>query len=83
MLKREEKFAQVIIASPLKEPLTYAIPPLMQGDLKIGMRVSVPLGQRRVTGVVMGFLTETSLNQVREILALLDERQSWIIACCS
>src|SRR3972149_6592312 len=74
MLRREEKFAQVIIASPLKEPLTYAIPPLMQGDLKIGMRVSVPLGQRRVTGVVMGFLTETSLNQVREILALLDER---------
>ncbi|MBI2352061.1 MAG: primosomal protein N' [Deltaproteobacteria bacterium] len=74
MLRREGKFAQVIIPSPLKEPLTYAIPPLMQGDLKIGMRVSVPLGQRRVTGVVMGFLTETSLNQVREILALLDER---------
>jgi len=74
MPRGEEKFAQVIIPSPLKEPLTYAIPPLMQSDLKIGMRVSVPLGQRRVTGVVTGFFTETSLNQVREILAVLDEQ---------
>ena len=74
MLRGEKKFAQVIIPSPLKEPLTYAIPSLLQGELKIGMRVSVPLGQRRVTGVVVDFLTESSLNKVREILAPLDEQ---------
>ena len=36
----------------------------------------VPLGKRKVTGVVVGFLSKTSLKQVqvREILALLDER---------
>lgn len=70
----EGKFAQVVIPSPLKEPLTYAIPPLLQDGLKTGMRVLVPLGKRKVTGVVVEFLSETPLKQVREILALLDER---------
>ncbi|MCH8056188.1 MAG: DEAD/DEAH box helicase family protein, partial [Deltaproteobacteria bacterium] len=70
----EGKFAQVVIPSPLKEPLTYAIPPLLQDGLKTGMRVLVPLGKRKVTGVVVDFLSETPLKQVREILALLDER---------
>ncbi|MBI2987322.1 MAG: primosomal protein N' [Deltaproteobacteria bacterium] len=74
MQKGEDKFAQVVIPSPLKEPLTYAIPPLLTGALKIGMRVSVPLGQRKVTGVVVDTLSETSLQQVREIVAILDER---------
>ncbi|MEK7341879.1 MAG: primosomal protein N' [Candidatus Binatota bacterium] len=74
MQRGEEKFAKVAIPSPLKEPLIYAIPPSLQADLKIGMRVSVPLGQRKVTGVVVDLLYETSIQQVREILAISDER---------
>jgi len=74
MERGEGKFAQVVVSSPLKEPLIYAIPPLLQPDLRIGMRVSVPLGRRKVTGVVADLLAKTSLQQVREILALLDER---------
>ncbi|MGH7770730.1 MAG: replication restart helicase PriA [Candidatus Binatia bacterium] len=70
----EEKFAQIVIPSPLKEPLTYAIPPSLRDDLKIGMRVLVPLGNRKVIGVVVDFLSETPLREVREILDLLDEQ---------
>ncbi len=69
----EKQFAQIVIPSPLKEPLTYAIPPSLQDGLKIGMRVLVPLGNRKVIGVVVDFLSETPLKEVREILDILDE----------
>jgi primosomal protein N' (replication factor Y) len=42
--------------------------------VSVGSRVLVPLGKRRVTGVVAGFSPTTSFPQVREILELLDER---------
>jgi primosomal protein N' (replication factor Y) len=38
------------------------------------MRVLIPLGKRKVTGVVLELLRETVLPETREILALLDER---------
>ncbi len=76
MQRGEGEFAQVIIPSPLKEPLTYAIPPLLRGQLRIGMRVLVPLGRRKVAGVVANFASESpfELKEVKEILACLDER---------
>lgn len=74
MQRGDEKFAKVIIPSPLKEPLIYSIPSHLKIDLKIGMRVSVPLGRREVTGVAVDLLPATSLPQVRDILAILDER---------
>ncbi len=74
MYRGERCFAQVAIPSPLKEPLTYAVPSLLQDSLEIGMRVSVPLGRRKVTGVVMDFAAEPPPKRIKEILAVLDER---------
>ncbi|MBI3000583.1 MAG: hypothetical protein HYY46_19335 [Deltaproteobacteria bacterium] len=70
----ETNFAQIIVPSPLKQPLTYAVPPLLQGTLQVGMRVLVPLGRRKVTGVVADFLAQTPVRGVREILTNLDDR---------
>ncbi|HEV8342905.1 MAG TPA: primosomal protein N' [Candidatus Binatia bacterium] len=72
----EGRFAQVIIPSPLKEPLTYAIPPALQDQLNIGMRVLVPLGTRKVTGVVASLSPKSllELKEIKEILACLDDR---------
>ncbi len=67
-------FAQVVIPSPVKEPLLYQVPPALQGRLEVGMRVLVPLGKRKVTGVVFDFAQETSLEKVREVLTVLDDR---------
>lgn len=69
-----ERFVRVVIPSPLKEPLTYSIPPELRNDLKIGSRVLVPLGKRKVTGVVADFVLETFLKEVKEVLAMLDDR---------
>lgn len=66
--------AQVIIPSPLKESLTYAVPTILQDSLQIGMRVLVPLGKRKIAGVVGNFLAETPLQKLKEILSILDDR---------
>lgn len=73
MQGEEVRFASVVIPSPLKEPLTYAIPPLLRNGLKIGMRVLVPLGKRKVTGVVVDLLSETPLSEVKEIIECIDD----------
>ena len=70
----ERNFAQIIVPSPLKQPLTYAVPPPLQGTLQVGMRVLVPLGRRKVTGVVADFLVQTPVRGVKEILTNLDDR---------
>ncbi len=74
MQAAQAKYARVVIPSPLKEPLVYAIPPQLNKSLRVGMRVWVPLGKRKVAGVVLDFLAKSSLDQVREILAVLDEQ---------
>ncbi|MFB3109267.1 MAG: primosomal protein N', partial [Candidatus Binatia bacterium] len=74
MQEVEKGFVQVVIPSPVKEPLLYQVPPALQGRLEVGMRVLVPLGKRKVTGVVFDFAQETSLEKVREVLTVLDDR---------
>ncbi len=72
----EGKFAQIIIPSPLKQPLTYAIPAPLRDHLRIGMRVLVPLGRHKTTGLIANFVSETplELKKVKEILACPDDR---------
>ncbi len=71
---REKSYAQVAIPSPLKGALTYAVPDRMGEELEIGMRVLVPLGRRRMTGLVIGFSESATVRGIREIIELLDER---------
>jgi primosomal protein N' (replication factor Y) (superfamily II helicase) len=66
-------FARVIIPSPLSQPLVYAIPDTLREGVAIGMRVSIPLRKRTVTGVVLELLETTPLKQTKPILALLDD----------
>lgn len=73
MQREAERFVRVVILSPLKEPFTYAIPLALRNDVEIGSRVLVPLGKRKVTGVVVGFVLETFLKEIKEVLAILDE----------
>ena len=52
---KRQKLAQVIIPSSLRDPLIYSVPSSLDELLKIGMRVVVPLGARKVAGVVVDF----------------------------
>jgi primosomal protein N' (replication factor Y) len=69
-----KNFARVIIPSPLKEPFTYAVPAALREQLAAGMRVLIPLGKRKVIGIVYELLASTSVANIREIIAIQDER---------
>jgi primosomal protein N' (replication factor Y) len=66
-------FARVIIPSPVGQPLIYAVPEELRNRIAVGMRVLIPLGKRKVIGVVLELLQTTSLPQTRPVLALPDE----------
>lgn len=46
-------YALVVFNLPLQESFTYEIPPQFTGQVKVGMRVLVPFGKRRITGYVV------------------------------
>ena len=69
-----KNFARVVIPSPLKEPLVYRVPPELWDRLAVGMRVLIPLGKRKVTGILFEFIPETSLGDTKAVIAIQDER---------
>jgi primosomal protein N' (replication factor Y) len=73
MSREVAKFARIIIPSPLKEPLTYGIPDELRHLVTVGMRVLIPLGQRKVSGIVFELISETPLRRIKDIIAVLDE----------
>jgi primosomal protein N' (replication factor Y) (superfamily II helicase) len=73
MIHELAKFARIIIPSPLKEPLTYGVPENLRHLVTIGMRVLIPLGKRKVSGIVLELIPETPLHHVKDIIAVLDE----------
>jgi len=69
-----QKFARVVIPSPLNQPLIYSIPEALGDQLAPGARVLIPLQKRTMTGVVLEILGENPRPQAREILAVLDDQ---------
>jgi primosomal protein N' (replication factor Y) (superfamily II helicase) len=74
MSREAEKFARVVIPTPLRDPLTYKVPETLHEQIAVGMRVLVPLSKRKVTGVVLELMQESPIAETREILATLDQR---------
>jgi len=68
-------FAEVIIdlvSNAVDRPFHYRIPPFLQGEIKAGMRVTVPLGNRRCQGYVLRLLKETEIETLRDIISVTD-----------
>lgn len=67
-------FARVVVPSPLWQPLTYAVPAVLRDLLLVGSRVLIPLGRRKLSGIVVEFPAAAPGLQTKEILAVLDDR---------
>jgi primosomal protein N' (replication factor Y) len=74
MSEERGKFARVVVTTPLKDPLIYRVPDPLWEQLAVGMRVLIPLGKRKVTGILLELLRESAVPGTREILSILDER---------
>ncbi|MBM2803771.1 MAG: replication restart helicase PriA [Deltaproteobacteria bacterium] len=69
-----QKFARVVIPSPLRQPLIYAVPASLQAQIALGMRVLIPLQKRITTGIVIETLAENPLASAKEIFTALDDQ---------
>ena len=68
-----QKFARVVIPSPLTQPLTYRIPGPLVDRTGPGSRVLIPLRKRTMTGVVWDILHENPLFEAKDIIDVLDD----------
>lgn len=64
--------AEVVLPLPLKKVLHYSIPLYLQGKTETGCCVLVPLGNRKLTGYVVGIRAASSLKNLRSIEQVLD-----------
>ena len=73
-MSQAPKFAQIIVPAPLRDPLIYSIPEPLKDRIAPGARVLIPLQRRIVTGIVLDFLGEAPLTQIKEIIDQLDDQ---------
>jgi len=64
--------AEIAVALPLFQTLTYRIPPTLQEMARVGCLVWVPVGRRLVTGYILGPAREVPPARVRNIREVLD-----------
>lgn len=68
------EFADVALPVPLDQPFTYSLPESLRHRVKIGCRLIVPFGARKLTGVVVDVHDHAPEAQTREAYRLLDEQ---------
>ncbi|MDP8236160.1 MAG: primosomal protein N' [Candidatus Erginobacter occultus] len=66
-------FAEVVLNLPADLYLTYAVPDRLAGRLRVGQKVSAPLGGRRVGGFVVAFPAPPPGKTPRPLSDILEE----------
>ncbi len=75
----KDSFVEIALPLPLRQTFTYRLPSGLRDDIKIGARVLVPFGNRRLTGYAVGLsdeldpALEIEQEAIKEIIELLDE----------
>ncbi len=72
MIDKTPLIATVAVAAPLRQPLSYLVPPELAGQVVAGARVRVPLGRRSATGFVLD-LVGTPAESLRAIAEVFPE----------
>lgn len=66
------RYCDVSLPVPLDQNFTYSLPLTLQHRVKTGVRILVPFGTRKLTGVVLGVHDEAPGMAVKEALRLVD-----------
>ncbi len=74
-MAKSEKYASVILDAAINKPLQYEIPPEMQGLLKQGMRVKVPLNGRLQGGYVYTVDTTKNFPKLQKIQGIVSDQE--------
>ena len=65
----EQRYAQVAVDAAVGKRLDYAVPDELRGRLRVGSRVWVPLGKRKVQGTITAFPDEPAYPKLKPIVA--------------
>lgn len=68
---------EVVVPLPLDTVFHYRVPELLAGRVKIGVRVFVPFGRRRITAYITGFSSPPEGRPLKELLEVLDDQPLW------
>lgn len=67
-------YAKIVLGLPVEGPFDYSVPKPLEKRLKVGSRVRVSFGTRKLIGYVVGVSHASKIKNVKEISALIDER---------
>ena len=68
------EYCDVSIPVPLDQTFTYSLPLTLRHRAKVGCRVLVPFGSRRLTGVIVAVHNDSLECETKEALRLIDEQ---------
>ncbi|GAB4243811.1 MAG: primosomal protein N' [Deltaproteobacteria bacterium] len=68
-------FVEVAVPLPIDHPFTYRVPVGEEDRAQVGVRVLVPFGGRKMTGLITAITDATALDgrEAKDLLAVLDE----------
>ncbi len=67
------EFCDVSLPVPLDRTFTYSLPLTLRHRVKVGARLLVPFGARKLTGVILAVHDDPPEHAAREALRLMDE----------
>ncbi|HTX17351.1 MAG TPA: primosomal protein N' [Bacteroidota bacterium] len=65
-------FVDVALPLPLDQTYTYSLPPQLSSAVRLGSRVLVPFGNKRLSGIAVNFPSASSVARLKPVLELLD-----------
>ncbi len=66
------KYIEVVVGLPIDRLFHYAIPSHLEEEVALGKRVLIPFGSRQITGYIVGFIEESPMDRIREIIDVID-----------
>jgi primosomal protein N' (replication factor Y) (superfamily II helicase) len=71
-----DKFAEIVFDIPVDSKFTYSVPDYLQNDIKPGMRVLCPFGNRYLTGFLITLKNQSEVKDVKSIKSIADTTPS-------
>ena len=68
---------EVAIPLHLEQTFHYSVPERLQKRVLTGHRALVPFGRRQLTGYILGTVTESPYEKVKDIIDVLDQEPLW------
>lgn len=66
------RYIEVAVGLPIDRLFHYAVPSHLEEEVTLGKRVLIPFGTRQITGYIVGFIEESPMNRIREIIDVID-----------